>query len=240
MPETLPVQPAGATAQRLPGRSMTVHPFALPFADRAEAGRLLAREVAALGLVAPVVLALPRGGVPVAAEVARVLNAPLDLLLVRKIGAPGNPEVAVAAVSDGPHPQCVMDDPMMAATGADRAWVEARKAEALREIERRRTRYLAGRPRVPLAGRTVVIVDDGVATGTTARVAIQAAHADHAASVVLAVPVAARETLGVLAALVDRVVCLAQPAWFHAVGVHYRRFPQVGDDEVVSLLAAAP
>jgi len=239
LPETLPVQPAGATAQRLPGRSTTAHPPALPFADRAEAGRLLAREVAALGLANPVVLALPRGGVPVAAEVARVLHAPLDLLLVRKIGAPGNPELAVAAVSDGPQPQCVMDESMMAATGADAAWVEARKAEALREIERRRARYMAGRPPVPLAGKTVVLVDDGVATGATARVAIQAARAGQPASVVLAVPVAAAEPLSVLAALADRVVCLAQPAWFHAVGVHYRRFPQVGDDEVVSLLAAA-
>ena len=213
----------------------------LPFADRAEAGRLLAlelvRQISSLDLADPVVLALPRGGVPVAVEVARALKAPLDLLLVRKIGSPGNPELAVAAVSDGQNPQCVLDEPMMAATGADPAWVESRRAEALREIDRRRQRYLGARAPVPLAGRTVVLVDDGIATGTTARVAIQAARAGRAARVVLAVPVAAREALQVLAGLADHVVCLAQPVWFHAVGVHYRRFPQVGDDEVVALLA---
>lgn len=211
--------------------------MAVLFDNRTAAGVALARALSGRHWPGPVVvLALPRGGVPVAAEIARTLHAPLDLLLVRKIGAPGNPELAVAAVSDGLNPQCVLDEPLMAATGADPTWVDGRRAEALREIERRRLRYLGGRAPVALAGRTAVLVDDGIATGTTARVAIQAARAAHAASVVLAVPVAAREALQVLAGLADRVVCLAQPVWFHAVGVHYRRFPQVGDDEVVSLL----
>ncbi len=144
------------------------------FADRVEAGRLLGQRLAALALVDPVVLALPRGGVPVAAEVARLLNAPLDLLLVRKIGAPDQPELAVAAVVDGDHPEIVTDEETLGMSGASDAYVQAKAREALKEIARRRALYLKGRAPLPLAGKSVVVVDDGIATGTTVRAALKA------------------------------------------------------------------
>ncbi len=139
------------------------------FGDRAEAGRLLGQRLATLRLVDPVVLALPRGGVPVAVEVARALRAPLDLLMVRKIGAPGQREVAVAAVADGDHPEIVVDEESLRLSGADRAYVDAEAAHELKEIGRRRALYLRGRAPLLLAGKSVVLVDDGIATGTTVR-----------------------------------------------------------------------
>lgn len=211
-----------------------------PFADRRAAGRLLARALKPLGLVAPLVLALPRGGVPVAAEVARALSAPLDLLLVRKIGAPGQPELAVGAVAAlGPARQTVLDARLMEATGAQAAHVQCETARALVEIERRRQRYLQGRMPVSVAGRTVIVVDDGLATGATARAALQVLQSLKPARVVLAVPVAPASTLQVLAPLVDTIVCLWTPEPFFAVGAHYRDFRQVGDEEVLAALAAA-
>ena len=184
------------------------------------------------------VLALPRGGEPVGAVVARRLHAPLDLLLVRKIGAPGQEELAVGAVADGGEPVLVIDE-RAARTGADAAYVERRGVEAWREILRRRARYLAGRRRVPVRGATVVLVDDGIATGTTVRAALKALRRQGAAHTVLAVPVAPHETLRRLAGEVDRVVCLAEPPDFGSVGEHYAAFPQVGDDEVVDALREA-
>jgi len=216
-----------------------MRPMEPRFAHREEAARLLADALVPLALVDPVVLALPRGGVPVGAVVARALHAPLDLVLVRKIGAPGNPELAVAATTNGPHPVLVTDEATMAATGATHEWVLQQQAAQLQEIERRRQRYLGGRGRVPLAGRTAVVVDDGIATGTTARAALRAVRQCSPAALVLAVPVAPPDVLRDLASLVDRVVCLSQPAWFHAVGAHYVSFPQVGDEEVVRLMKAA-
>jgi putative phosphoribosyl transferase len=210
-----------------------------PFANRAEAGRLLARAVARLALHEPVVLALPRGGVPVATEVARALHAPLDLLLVRKIGAPMQPELAVAAVTDGDRPQVVVDEETLRYSGADRAYVDEQARHQLAEIERRRTRYLRGRAPLPIAGRDVVLVDDGVATGTTVRAALAALRRAGASRLVLAVPVAPPDTVAQLRADVDDLVCLAQPAFFHAVGAHYIDFRQVEDDEVIALLDAA-
>ena len=137
------------------------------FMDRVEAGRLLGQRLATLKPVDPVVLALPRGGVPVAVEVARALRAPLDLLMVLKIGAPGQREVAVAAVVDGDHPEIVVDEETLSLSGADRAYVDAEAAHELKEIERRRALYLRGRGPVLLDGKSVVLVDDGIATGTT-------------------------------------------------------------------------
>lgn len=213
---------------------------ALPFADRVQAGQLLAQRVAALGLRPPlVVLALPRGGVPVAAEVARALHAPLDLLLVRKIGAPWNPELAVAAVVDGEPPQTVIDEQTLAASGATREHVQRALPEALREIERRRHVYLHDRAPRPLQGVTAVVVDDGIATGTTARAALRGVRLHGAAQVVLAVPVAPAGAAAELAGEVDRLVCLAQPTPFGAVGRFYRDFHAVEDDEVLAALAAA-
>jgi putative phosphoribosyl transferase len=204
------------------------------FSNRSEAGRLLARRVQAMGLADPVVLALPRGGVPVAVEVARALGAPLDLLLVRKIGAPQQPELAVGAVSEGG--ELFVDRRLMDLTGATDEYVARQAQEQLEEIARRRTAYLGGRAPVPLAGRTAVVVDDGIATGATVHAALQALRRRGPASVVLAVPVASREAVAALSTDVDELVCLAQPALFRAVGEHYADFEQVSDDEVVRLM----
>lgn len=186
-----------------------------------------------------VVLALPRGGVPIGAEIARVLGAPLDLLLVRKIGAPWQPELAVAAIVDGIPPDIVIDEETSAMTGVDRDYIEAQARLELQEIERRRSVYLAGRTPVPVEGATVIVVDDGIATGTTVRAALKALRRRHPARLVLAVPVAPSDTLAALSAEVDEIVCLEQPYPFHAIGLHYVDFHQVGDDEVVAALEAA-
>ena len=209
------------------------------FADRTQAGCLLASELLALKLIDPVVLALPRGGVPVAAEVATALHAPQDLLLVRKIVAPGHRELAVAAVAEGPLPVVVVDDETLYMTGASRAYVDREGKEELREIARRRTAYLRDRPPVPVEGKAVVVVDDGIATGTTVRAALQALRRRKPARLVLAIPVAPREVVAALRAEVDDLVCLSQPPYFHAVGVHYADFHQVSDEEVVRILEQA-
>jgi len=208
-----------------------------PFADREEAGRALGAAVAQLGLADPVVLALPRGGVPIAAEVARALHAPLDLLLVRKIGAPFEPELAVAALVDAAEDDLLVDEPFMRELGIRMADVQA-QAEAERiEIARRRALYLGDRPRVPLRGRTAIVVDDGVATGTTVRAALKGLRRSGPAMRVLAVPVAPPDTLAKLRPEVDRIVCLREPQPFRAVGMHYIDFHQVPDQEVIALLA---
>lgn len=211
----------------------------LPFTDRVRAGQLLAARLQQEDLTPPlVVVALPRGGVPVAAEVARQLKAPLDLLLVRKIGARWQPELAVAAVADGNVPEIVVDEQTRAATGMSRVEIERRAADEWQEIVRRRQVYLRGRPALPLAGATVVLVDDGIATGTTAHAALQVLRRRGAARLVLAVPVAASETLAALRSLCDRIVCLAEPQPLHAVGMHYLDFHQVSDAEVLQSLDA--
>lgn len=209
------------------------------FANRRQAGLALAAALRPLGLVDPVVLALPRGGVPVAAEVARALHAPLDLLLVRKIGAPFDPELAVAAVVDVADDDLVVDAELMQTLGVGSAHVQAQAAAERAEIVRRRALYLGGRARVALAGRTVVVVDDGIATGTTVRAALKGLRRGGAAAIVLAVPVAPADTVSALSAEVDRLVCLRQPQPFRAVGAHYLDFHQVPDAEVIALLNAA-
>lgn len=212
----------------------------MTFDDRVDAGRQLAAALQGLGLQDPVVLALPRGGVPVAVEVARALRAPLDLLLVRKIGAPGEPELAVAAVAEaaeGAGPVLEIDEETRALTGASMDYVRSESARQLEEIERRRRLYLAGRRPIPLAGRTAVLVDDGIATGSTVRAALRALRARQPARIVLAVPVAPAEVAARLEGDVDELVCLSAPRFFGAVGSHYRDFAQVDDAEVVALLA---
>ena len=212
----------------------------LPFADRVQAGRLLGERLARMHLAPPrVVLALPRGGVPVAAEVARALHAPLDLVLVRKIGAPWQPELALAAVVEGDPPQIVVDEEVQRSIGSDSGYIQRQAQLELQEIARRRQAYLRGRAPVPLAGCSVVVVDDGIATGTTMRAALKALARRGAAQLVLAVPVAPQDTLQRLRTEVDQVVCLATPFPFRAVGEHYLRFPQLEDDEVVAALDAA-
>jgi len=144
------------------------------FLDRVDAGRKLAARLLALGLERPVVYALPRGGVPIGLEVANALKAPLDLIMVRKIGAPGQPELALAAVVDGEAAQTVINEEIGRATGADAAFLKMARERELKEIERRRSLYLAGRRHISPAGRTAIVVDDGLATGATARAALQA------------------------------------------------------------------
>ncbi len=210
------------------------------FNDRTAAGQALARVLAGRHWPGPVVvLALPRGGVPVAAEIARALHAPLDLLLVRKIGAPGQPELAIAAVVDGNPPDTVVDAETAAYAGVGRPEIDARAAAELPEIARRRRVYLQGRAPLPVQGCTAIVVDDGVATGTSVRAALVALRRRHPARTVLAVPLAPADTLAALAGEVDEIVCLAQPWPFIAVGQQYRDFHQVSDSEVVAAMAAA-
>lgn len=207
------------------------------FRDRQEAGRILGERLAHLAAVRPVVEALPRGGVPVAAEVARVLGAPLDVILVRKLGVPYQPELAMGAI--GEEGVRVVDDHIVAVaqvTPEALADVEAR--ERL-ELERRAARYRAHRPRVPVVGRVVVIVDDGIATGSTARAAVDVARQQGAARVVLAVPVAPRDSVRALDAVADEVVVVATPEPFQSVGGWYRDFDQVSDAEVERYLRAS-
>jgi predicted phosphoribosyltransferase len=209
------------------------------FTDRTDAGRQLAERLATLDLKDPVVYALPRGGVPVAAEVARRLGAPLDLILVRKIGAPGWPEVAMGAVVNGDEPQTIINEDVFAATGSDAVGLERARRRELDEIERRRTRYLGDRPQVSPAGRVAVIVDDGLATGATAKAALAAVKRQGAAMTVLAVPVAPIDTVAEMRELADLVVVLDIPTQFWAIGPFYTDFHQLTDEETVDLLQKA-
>lgn len=209
------------------------------FADRREAGRKLAAALGHLRDRDPVVLALVRGGLPVAYEVAQALSAPLDVVLVRKIGAPMQPELAIGAVVDGDRPEIVTNPHVMRMVGASRADVEAAAHRQLAEIERRRALYLGDRARAEVRGRTAIVVDDGVATGATTRAALHAVRRQQPARLVLAVPVAPADTIADLAADADEVVCLDTPEPFGAVGAFYQDFRQVSDDEVVELLDRA-
>ncbi|MCU1637309.1 MAG: Erythromycin esterase [Cryobacterium sp.] len=209
------------------------------FTDRTDAGRRLGARVAGLALVDPVVYALPRGGVPVAVEVAAALKAPLDLLIVRKIGTPGNPEVALGAVVDGDEPQMFINEDIFAETGRDVAGLQQARNHELAEIERRRHRYLGDRPPINPHGRVVVVVDDGLATGATAKVALAALRRHGAAQVILAVPVAPADTLGEMKELVDVVIALEVPTPFWAIGPFYRDFHQLSDEETIGLLRQA-
>jgi putative phosphoribosyl transferase len=209
------------------------------FASRAEAGKLLAERLEKRRFERPVVLALPRGGVPVALEVARALNAPLDLILVRKIGVPWQPELAAAAIVDGERRELVLNEEVMAMTGVGKDEIERLAAKQLAEIERRRALYLKDRQPVSVAGSTAIVVDDGIATGTTVKAALQALRKRNPKRLVLAVPVAPPDTIEELRSYVDEIVCLEQPEPFYAIGAFYRDFHQVDDEEVVEMLAAS-
>jgi len=214
-----------------------------PFRDRAEAGQRLAEKLTEHfatkgGGDRPVVLALPRGGVPVAFEVARAFRAPLDLLMVRKIGVPAQPELAAAAVVNGDAAQMVVNDEIVQATGISAATLEEAKARELAEIERRRAAYLGDRAAASVEGRDAIVVDDGIATGATARAALLGLRARAPRSLTLAVPVAPADTVRALAAAAD-VVALRQPAPFGSIGWHYQDFHQLEDAEVSRLLDEA-
>lgn len=206
------------------------------FRDRQQAGRKLAEELLKLHPANPVVLALPRGGVPVAAEIARALNAPLDVVIVRKVGAPGNPELAVAAIVDGDPPDIVLNREIVEEYGLDDSELRALVASERPELERRKLAYASGRRSPSTTDRTVVIVDDGAATGTTMKVAIRALRRRSPREIVVALPVAPPDVVVDLAREADRIVCLSQPARFFALGHHYHDFPQLSDEEVVGTL----
>lgn len=208
------------------------------FTDRTDAGRRLAAALRHLERRDPVVLGLPRGGVPVAYEVAQALGAPLDVIVVRKLGVPYHPELGFGAIGEGGVR--VISDEIVRHAGVrekDLAAVE-RTEEA--ELVRRAGAYRKGRPRLPLRGRPVIVVDDGIATGATARAACRVVKAQGAAHVVLAVPVASPDVVARLREDVDEVVCLSTPSLFSAVGEWYRDFSQTSDEEVVGLLARVP
>jgi putative phosphoribosyl transferase len=211
----------------------------LSFADRTDAGRRLAARCLHLRDAAPVVLGLPRGGVVVAAEVARALDAPLDVLVVRKIGAPGHAELGIGAVTDGDEPRAILNDDVVRALGVSQAYLEREIDAQLAEVRRRQEQFRGGRPGVEVVGRTVIIVDDGIATGGTVRAALRAVRRLRPRQVVLAVPVAPPDVIAALADEADEIVCLAMPDPFHAVGQFYANFRQTTDEEVIALLAGA-
>jgi putative phosphoribosyl transferase len=206
------------------------------FQDRRDAGRRLAAVLAHLKAERPLVLALPRGGVAVAVEVARALAAPLDLLFARKIGHPANPEAAIGAIAEGSPPEAVLLLPPFAGRPDVQRYATAEAERQLAEIARRRTAYLGTRERPALAGHTAIVVDDGIATGATMMAALQAVRRQRPDRVVVAVPVAPADTLALLGGQVDDLVCLASPEPFLAVGPYYRRFDQLSDDDVAALL----
>jgi predicted phosphoribosyltransferase len=209
------------------------------YRDRRDAGRKLARELVHYRKDEPLILALPRGGVIVAAEVAKTLHAPLDLVLVRKIGVPFQPELAMGAVVDGSRPHIIRNDDIIAgARISERTFKQVCQAE-LAEIDRRRRLYLAGRPRPDAEDRVVIVVDDGIATGATTRAALEAIRERKPKKLVLAVPVAPTSALEELSGLVDEIVCLQSHEPFYAIGLYYEDFRQVSDDEVIDILSKA-
>ena len=213
----------------------------MPFRNRTEAGRRLAEALAAYRGHDVVVLALPRGGVPVAAEVAAALDASLDLVLVRKIGAPFHEELAMGAVADAAGQFCtVRNEDVIAMLGVDGKTFDAVRAGQLQEIERRRTAYLGDRSRAEVAGRVAIVVDDGVATGATTRAALRAVRRQGPAKLVLAVPVAPTDTLAELRVEADEVVCLEAYAAFGAIGYYYADFRQLSDEDVTAILEKFP
>ncbi|RZN08806.1 phosphoribosyltransferase [Bradyrhizobium genosp. SA-3] len=212
----------------------------MPFRDRIEAGRKLAAPLATYGNQHPAILALPRGGVPVAAEVAAALHAPLDLIIVRKVGVPFQNELAMGAVVDGGAPIVVRNDDVIRLAGISEADFQAECRKEIAEIERRRQRYLGDRQRLEISGRTAIVIDDGIATGATTRAALQATRKRNPSRLVLAVPVAPTEIVPQMRAECDDFVCLEEHTAFAAIGYYYRDFGQVSDGEVLDMLRRFP
>ena len=212
----------------------------MPFKDRSDAGRQLAAALAEYKDQRPVILALPRGGVPVATEVATAFNAPLDLVLVRKIGVPFQPELAMGAVVDGGAPLIVRNESVIRLAGIDEPDFKAICDRELAEIERRRERYLGKRERVEIASRTAIVIDDGIATGATTRAALRATRVRSPKRLVLAVPVAPTKSLVAMREEADDVVCLEDYSAFGAIGYYYSDFTQVSDEEVIAMLRRYP
>jgi putative phosphoribosyl transferase len=206
------------------------------FADRADAGQRLARLLTDMELDHPLIYALPRGGVPVAVEVAKRLAAPLDLLLVRKVGAPRNPEVALGALVEGADEQIVINEDVRQLSGADDTYIARAVAEQRAELERRKALYLRNRTRPDPRGKTVVVIDDGLATGATMKAALIGLKRMGPARIVVALPVAPKQALDDIAAQADDIICIYPVSSFRGVGAFYRDFHQLSDDETVTLL----
>ena len=206
------------------------------FTDRKQAGQLLAEEVVRRGYRDPIVLGLPRGGVPVAAEVAAALKAPLDVVLVRKIGAPMQRELAMGAVVDGDAPEIVRNEDVIREFGITDDEFQREAEQQLRIIEARRALWVAGRTRAPVKDKTVIIVDDGIATGATIRASLHALKTQGPRRTVVATPVAPRDAVESLRQEADDVICLETPEYFGAIGFFYLNFSQVSDAEVTSIL----
>jgi putative phosphoribosyl transferase len=207
------------------------------FQDRSDAGRQLARRLTGYSALQPVVVGMPRGGVPVAAEVAGRLGAPLDIIVVRKLGCPWQPELGIGALAEGGIR--ILNDVLVRELGIEPDQLQAVTERERIELERRVRHYRADREPMALADRVVILVDDGLATGYTARAAVEAIREAGARRVVLAVPVAPRATADALRRIADEVVVVETPIWFSGVGEHYRDFRQTSDAEVVALLEGA-
>lgn len=209
------------------------------FVDRHDAGRRLATALVRSASSRSLILALPRGGVPVAFEIAKAFGAQLDIILVQKIGAPHNREYGIGAVAYGEGIQTFIQDEAASELALPSGYIEAQKAELLAEIERRRTLYLGDLGSVPIRGREVILVDDGIATGSSVKAALKVLHGSGASRIVLAVPVAPKSVLDDIKRKVDELVCLASPDNFRAVGLYYSEFAQTSDNEVIGLLRGA-
>lgn len=206
----------------------------MPFHDRTEAGRRLATKLAKFKGDDVVIFALPRGGVPVAAPVAQALHAPLDLALVRKIGVPFQPELAMGAVADGGEPIIVRNEDVIAMAGVSDAQFDEVRQREIGELDRRRRLYLGARVRPEVNGRVAIVIDDGVATGATTRAALRAVRARNPRKLVLAVPVAPTDTLDALRSDADEIICLESYRNFGAIGFFYTDFRQISDEEVIA------
>jgi len=204
------------------------------FTDRRHAGQELGHALHRYAGTNPIVLALPRGGVPIGREIASALDAELDVLIIRKLGAPNNPEFAIGAVGEGGA--VVLDEQTVVSMHMDDATLERIVTETRREIDRRVDAYRRGRSLPSLAGRTVIIVDDGLATGSTAAAAVEVIKSLGAEHIVLAVPTGSHQAVTLLRDRCDEVICLEEPPWFGSVGAQYESFPQVSDEEVLALL----
>lgn len=209
------------------------------FENREEAGRLLALKLSKYKSDDLLVLAVPRGGVPIGYEIAAALDAPLDIIVAHKVGSPESPELAIGAVVDGDEPEVIVNERIISALGVDDAYLKSAIASELKEIHRRQNAYRWGHDPAPIDGKIVVLVDDGVATGASIRAAMRGVKRKGAAKLIVAVPVAPPATVETLAAECDDLVCLETPEDFQAVGQFYRDFSPTSDDEVVELLSKA-
>ncbi|ACZ41771.1 phosphoribosyltransferase [Thermobaculum terrenum ATCC BAA-798] len=205
------------------------------FRNRSEAGRKLAEKLSLYkGQGDVVVLALPRGGVPVGYEIATYLGVPMDVLVARKLGAPGQPELGIGAIAPGGIR--VLDDRLIRLLGVSKEYIEKVSQEEAQELQRRTQEYRDGRPDIPLEGKTVIIVDDGLATGVTARAAVESVRRRNPKKIILAIPVCASQAIPFMRSLVDELVCLLTPSELGAVGLWYSDFRQISDEEVKRLI----